>query len=50
MALSGIVRKGGKVYRSFSRAAARTRGLSVCDNRRSIGEGKIIQAIARRSA
>lgn len=46
MALSGIVRKGGKAYRSFSCAAARTRGPSVCDNRRSIGEGKIVQAIA----
>ena len=47
MALSGLVRKAGRTYRSYACAANRSRGPSVCDNGRSIGETKIIQAIAQ---
>ena len=46
MALYGIVRKAGRAYRSYACAANRTGGLSVCDNARSMTEGKVIQAIA----
>jgi hypothetical protein len=46
MALYGIVRKAGRVYRSYACAANRTRGLSLCDNARSITETKVVRAIA----
>ena len=46
MAVYGWVRKAGRTYRSFACAANRTRGPSICDNGRSIGEAKVVQAIA----
>ena len=46
MALRGIVRKAGRSYRSYACAANRTRGPTICDNARSIGESKVLNAIA----
>jgi site-specific DNA recombinase len=46
MATYGWARKAGRTYRSFACAANRTRGPSICDNGRSIGETKVVQAIA----
>jgi len=46
MAVYGWARKAGRTYRSYACAANRTRGPSICDNARSIGEAKVVHAIA----